>query len=134
MIGVYEVLKKKLPRWKLYLPRQKWTINQTLIFLKVVPLVFNTLIPVNIQLVKAFESFLFIGYEIVPFFFFFFSPHPQILFWTFQFRKQEKKLQSVRGSCEYGGCCTWTILCFTQNCWSKNIDNWHLCRQHHWII
>ena len=38
---------------KLYLPRQKLTMNETLIFFKIVPLSFNSVIAVSFPLVKA---------------------------------------------------------------------------------
>ena len=36
----------------LYLPRCKWTLNETLIFFKIVPLAFNIIIPVSFSLVR----------------------------------------------------------------------------------
>ena len=38
---------------KLYLPRLKLTMNETLIFFKIVLLAFSTLIPANFPLVKS---------------------------------------------------------------------------------
>ena len=50
---------QKVLRLKLYLPRQKWTRNEMLIFLKIDPLAFNILIPVSFPLVKASLKLLF---------------------------------------------------------------------------
>ena len=43
----------------LYLPRQKWIMNKTLIFSKLPTLAFNILIPVSFSLVKAHFKLLF---------------------------------------------------------------------------
>ena len=52
---------------------------------------------------------------------------------------KKKKLHRVMGSGEQWGCCTYTILCFTKNCWSKVLrfstdSSWHQSRYHHFII
>ena len=46
---------------KLYLPSKKWTMNETLIFFKIVPSVFNTSIPaVKFPLVEIYFCFVVI--------------------------------------------------------------------------
>ena len=48
------------PMKKLCLPRQKWTLNETLIFFKIVSLIFNTLNPLSFLLAEATETFLLV--------------------------------------------------------------------------
>ena len=57
-ICVYVRYVQKTLRMELYLPRQKWTITERLIFFKIVPLTFNKLIPNSFLLVKAPLKFL----------------------------------------------------------------------------
>ena len=49
----------KVLRMKQYLPRQKWTRNETLIFFKIVPLAFRLSIPVNVTFAEAPLNHLF---------------------------------------------------------------------------
>ena len=46
-------VKRSESRLKLYWPRQKWTMNETFIFLKIIILTFHTLIPAGFQMVEA---------------------------------------------------------------------------------
>ena len=50
---------QKVSRLKLYLPKQKWTMNETFIFFKIVLFTFNTFIPVSSPFKEAHLKFLF---------------------------------------------------------------------------
>ena len=50
---------QKVLRLKIYLSKQKETMNKTLIFMKIVTLALNTLIPVSFPFVKALLVFIF---------------------------------------------------------------------------
>ena len=64
---------------KLYLPRQKLTLKEMLIFHKIVCFAFNILIPVNFRLMEAPLKLSFDSHEASTSYFFQYSPHPQIL-------------------------------------------------------
>ena len=94
-------------RLKLYLPRQKWTIIETLIFFKTVPLAFSSLIPVSFPLI---EASLKLWYREKQHWNFLISStflNP-IIEMNFPVRKWGK----VAWNKEYGGCCTCIFLCF----------------------
>ena len=79
--------------FKVYLPRQNGTLNETLIFLETVPLIFNSLIPMSFPLVEAFLKLLFRYNVKLRRCISFNAPHVVeylILEMNFQFIKQEK--------------------------------------------
>ena len=76
----------------MYLPKQKGTKNQMLIFYEVIPLVFSIFIPVSLLLVKAFLNFSFWNGVKLYCFISFYVLHILSLFsikWIFTFRNKE---------------------------------------------
>ena len=111
----------KVSRQSYNLPRQKWTMIETLIFFKIVSLVSNTLIPVSFLLFKApWNS----PYKMVCTIIFLLMPvlSSNVLPKTIQSNENNR-----RDTC--------TISFFAKNSWSKNIEllikNWELAAAPH---
>ena len=98
---------------KLCLPRQKWTMTETLTFSKISPSTFNTLIPASFLLVSASLKFLLVFLQM--------SYMSSNLEMNLQFRKREKKLYEARCG-EYSGCCSCIILSFIKKKLSKTLN------------
>ena len=96
-------------RLKSYLPRQKWTINELLIFFKLVLLAFNIVIPACFFIDQGIwiSSFFMVWNRFIVFFVFFlifYMSSNLFLEMNFQFRKQ-KNSYGVRSG-KYRGCFT----------------------------
>ena len=80
---------------KLYLPKQKFTKNKTLISYKTVHLLLNALIPTSFPLGETLLK-LFLGYETAQLYFFTFSRSSNHkLDMNYQFRKQVNIIYSL---------------------------------------
>ena len=106
---VYNHLKRciqKVSRLKLYLLKQKWTMNEILIFIKIISLEFNTFIPVSLLLVEAPLRLLFWYGSKLHCHICFNVLHVLKSYLQFKKKKKSHKLRSG----EYGGCSTCIIL------------------------
>ena len=115
---------QKVSRLKLYYPEHKLTITRTLIFFKIVPIVFNTLIPMSLLLVEAPLKLLFL-YVIKVHCYISFDVFPVHKSWDeFSFRRRKRK--SHRGRCggKFGECYTCTILFCQKLPIKKSIECW----------
>ena len=97
---VYMRYVQKIWSLKLDLPRQKRTLHEMFIFLKISHLLFNTHVPANFPLIKVSLKLVFIIY----------SSSNLTTEIEFLIRKQGKLTRHY--SCEHGGSCACTIQCF----------------------
>ena len=112
---------KKKSILKLYLLRQKWTMNEMFIFFKIIHLAFNKLIPVSFLLIKAplkILLFFFVMMRSYAILFLCISVMSSNLIFEINFQLRKQCHMEPGGSDEYssrGACYTCTILYFTKN-------------------
>ena len=130
----YSKCVQNVSKLKVYLSKQKWTINESLIFFKIILLALSTLIPWNFLLVELPLKFLlddiklhiYIRFNILHLL------KSYLLKWIFSLGN---KKESNWARSKYRGCCTCTILCFAQNYSSESFETSHnFFPNCHWIV